>query len=1072
MLEPALITNKKLNKETERFIGQVQLQRFSNFLEHYNRKINAFKARLPNNFNTKLKPITVTCKPSEDITLLQLIHSDNKLLTRIFISLASICNEISTLTKEAKEFYNILMFYDEEDEKGIENLEKISKLLDTLQKISFFSWRSQEVIILLLKQLCALLGKEFYSGSSSSIFPEPLDAIGELLICFVTLSSLLNSNKIKNHFRLYQRAIRHMLHNPSEYNMERDALQCLYRQLNELEMNLLSSSILQSAIAKCNGEALTIGLKSCSLSNEFTLYIQHLVTELERDDEHVSFTQIWLQANTLLVFQQNLFGNVEKKLLKRLLEINKKNIACTLYGNILWYPDEFLQQHVPTLIKNETKWSSQNRTAQIASRCQSLTKESQLLTSQACQWIIGVEFIAKTNMSQFKITKKICELIKWVTNLHANEGRPMTKTVLLALCKLIEVLKGFRFVFDRNMLRLTYMILLISQHLNHKALCILANVKKSLKQERSYKEQHLDVLSALVVAEHALKGPNTDGRILLTRLSLSASGLGVDALYEIRSIVSKLEIITNAQYLLNTLCDCSFLYWHRVILPVYLTKQIQSRIDLTRFYLLFSALADCSETDSSNLSTVRMLSANVIDPLSQLIETNLRLQTHLHLQLPPTDPIQCPPPRGCGRLYPALLDKTYIDIKQEIEHYLGSTFYNLTTVVLHDWKTYGEMRRLAFLQYDLNVVDSDLPMQTLEQGLDVLEIMRNINVFVERYLYNLNNQVFVEEWSDNKHLNTINISHIANSIRTHGIGIMNTTVNFTYQFLQNKFHVFSQFMFDELIKSRLLKDIRFFAENKTELDRMYPFERAEKFNFGIRKLGLNRNNLSYLDLFRKLIAQIGNAMGYVRLIRSGGRRCLADATCFIPDLKTVNDFTDVLETAELPELPKIAADCLRHDIKNLVDNFEEATEYFKLLVNVFAPVFRDPRNLHLRNFYIIVPPLTINFVEHSLTCKERLNKKNREGAAFTDDGFAMGLAYIIELLEQSAQFNSLRWFESVKAKILRERTKLKTQRGNASRDDEKLQQTLSLTEKRVNSLDNEFQLLYYNISSARIFFQS
>ncbi|KRT79891.1 hypothetical protein AMK59_7525 [Oryctes borbonicus] len=467
-----------------------------------------------------------------------------------------------------------------------------------------------------------------------------------------------------------------------------------------------------------------------------------------------------------------------------------------------------------------------------------------------------------------------------------------------------------------------------------------------------------------------------------------------------------------------------------------------------------------------------MLSADLINPLSHLVETNLRLQTHLHLQLPPTDPVQCPPPHSCGKLFPVLLNRTYVNIKQEIEHYLSSTFYNLTTVVLHDWKTYGEMRRLASLQYGLNIIDSSLPMQTLEQGLDVLEIMRNINVFVGKYLYNLNNQVFVEEWSHNKHLNTINISHIANSIRTHGIGIMNTTVNFTYQFLQNKFYIFSQFMFDELIKSRLLKDIRFFADNKTDLNQMYPFERAEKFNFGIRKLGLNQNNLSYLDLFRKLITQIGNAMGYVRLIRSGGRRCLADATCFIPDLKAVNDFTEVLENAELPELPKIAADCLRNDIKNLVDNFEEATEYFKLLVNVFAPVFRDPRNLHLRNFYIIVPPLTINFIEHSLTCKERLNKKNREGAAFTDDGFAMGLAYIIELLEQSSQLNSLRWFESVKAKILQERMKLKTQRSNASKDDEKLQQTLSLTEKRVNTLDNEFQLLYYNISSARIFFQS
>jgi len=72
-------------------------------------------------------------------------------------------------------------------------------------------------------------------------------------------------------------------------------------------------------------------------------------------------------------------------------------------------------------------------------------------------------------------------------------------------------------------------------------------------------------------------------------------------------------------------------------------------------------------------------------------------------------------------------------------------------------------------------------------------------------------QIFVERSSNNKHLNTINIRHIANSIRTHGTGIMNTTVNFTYQFLSKKFFVFSQFMFDEHIKSKLIKVMSFAA---------------------------------------------------------------------------------------------------------------------------------------------------------------------------------------------------------------------------------------------------------------------
>lgn len=130
-------------------------------------------------------------------------------------------------------------------------------------------------------------------------------------------------------------------------------------------------------------------------------------------------------------------------------------------------------------------------------------------------------------------------------------------------------------------------------------------------------------------------------------------------------------------------------------------------------------------------------------------------------------------------------------------------------------------------------------------------------------------------------------------------------------------------------------------------------------------------------------------------------------------------------------------------LSDLTRNFAEGTEYFKMLMDVFAPEFRSPKNMHLRNFYIIVPPLvsvrvapgltlkglvrsglclnillldcssmygnalwnlwvslwfqdslsffqTLNFVEHSISCKEKLNKKNKSGAAFTDDGFAMG----------------------------------------------------------------------------------
>lgn len=64
--------------------------------------------------------------------------------------------------------------------------------------------------------------------------------------------------------------------------------------------------------------------------------------------------------------------------------------------------------------------------------------------------------------------------------------------------------------------------------------------------------------------------------------------------------------------------------------------------------------------------------------------------------------------------------------------------------------------------------------------------------------------------------------------------------------------------------------------------------------------------------------------------------------------------------------------------------------YPQLLVDVFAPALQDKKNSHLKNFYLIIPPMTINFVESSLAAKDNMNKKNKSRAAFTDDGFAMG----------------------------------------------------------------------------------
>ena len=134
----------------------------------------------------------------------------------------------------------------------------------------------------------------------------------------------------------------------------------------------------------------------------------------------------------------------------------------------------------------------------------------------------------------------------------------------------------------------------------------------------------------------------------------------------------------------------------------------------------------------------------------------------------------------------------------------------------------------------------------------------------------------------------VNIKHTANSIRTHGAGIMSTAVNYTYQYLCSKLHLFSQFLYDEQVKSRLLKEVLFFKEQQSNTK--YPYDRADRFARGMRKLGIKEDGSTYLDQFRVLITHTGNALGYVRLIRSGGLRYFSNAVSFVPNLKHIVNF--------------------------------------------------------------------------------------------------------------------------------------------------------------------------------------
>jgi WASH complex subunit 7 len=212
----------------------------------------------------------------------------------------------------------------------------------------------------------------------------------------------------------------------------------------------------------------------------------------------------------------------------------------------------------------------------------------------------------------------------------------------------------------------------------------------------------------------------------------------------------------------------------------------------------------------------------------------------------------------------------------------------------------------------------------------------------------------------------------------------------------------------------------------------------------------------------------------------------------VPDIESLPAFLDSASKEGLGDQTREAARNLDNVLADLVANFAEGTEYFQILVKIFQPVLNAPSQTHLHNFYAIVPALTLNFVERMLSLKEKLGKvAARHEAAFTDDGFALGLAYILRILDQHTAFNSLHWFESVNNHMTMRRAegaKLKAQLAaatsgkgssqsggaNGSSSSSTAQEEVlahGVAMKKLSLVQTEFDLFFYSFSGATIFFQ-
>ncbi|KMZ10118.1 WASH complex subunit 4 [Drosophila simulans] len=1033
----------------------------------------------------------------------------NKPLT----TLANLCNQCRNLSRKAKRFQLAFLFSDfrlddtlpphtptSEGSAGLEgSLVRMSSSMDFFCQVYFLLNRMIVILQNLWRQIAASVSVPM-DINEVHIFAV-FDAMTELLEHIVVFNELANQSKISTMWALYKKWLLN-LSNSQSANLE---LNGLSTSLVDIE-NLITKDFFRILLDSLMELKKQFALNSVSpITQHSNAYIRRQLLDVDanpsnelknyEDPKHI------IRLTTFVVVVHELGIQMEGKLVKNVVDLVARHKQVPLNRSVFWSPYGFLSLHAKTLMKS----SARSQDGQGPKVHNTVLEKFRLSDQRTCRqlgvqislWSIQMQRVFDVGvfghlktflqliLNGHSYADQVSLLAVALINRHVALMTPMTRNDWIVVSRLLQYLKVIQKTFESNQINFVRFSSSLIQWQKQKVIHLLHTTKKKIVVLKLL-QRKINFLATIKLAEKSIMGFPSKQRLTFVNLALGEfldnRLLPADNQKLIKSILHRVnsisDIMRNIGGQLNASESSSLVYNHWFLD----TSVLKEYTELQRNPYSLQNLVSVSHHLDKIMAMFRgsrcpKQSANdlIIEFLSNHLEFFLRVEALSHLFQSQDQPFQqsALDYRLCINAVAVENDGEYDIIKDHLENYFTATFYNLTTIAPHDWKSYEKMRHLANKVLQLRPIDDHLPNQIIDQGIDVLQIMRNIHTFASSYAYNMNLQVFVETHSRSKHLDIIGTRHVANSVQTHGTGIINTTVNFIYQFLRQKFYTFSTFLHDEQIKSRLLKELRFHTEHKQSKSYLsYPYERAESFLKKIRRLGCSNNGETYMDLFRKVITQVGNAVGYVRLLQAGSK----NANFRNRSYKTRFDSNFSCGGSKVHDATEGSIREYEKSLGHMKECYSDSTNYFKLLLQGFQPFLCNPHNHHLRTFYLITPALIMNYIDYRVKQKLKIYKKDQAKISLFEDGFAIGLVYILSMLNQQTEFHTLGWSQTITQHLNAERSKVRDilagqQRTAPEQLDEKLCQTVAITERHVNAYEHEYNLLYATLSSSEIFFQ-
>ena len=972
------------------------------------------------------------------------------------------------------------------------------------------------------------------------------DYLGKILSYFLAIDTVVAGNQyIKDHWNKYRTMVYQTKNNAGALNMtdeQRKKLSKFVKKINapifENTCYLQSIHIIKEKVGQMSpsGQGLKPITQCKFFLQHFNLYMSSRIKKITANFDKLtqSYESMELfQYLSLLGFYIKLGGKeLDKGILKSAWQAQKKIANINIVGISYFRIEKFLKDFEE--YNKGISLDPSNVDRQIKSNLTNLEKQFNFIINNysinIISWATKMDNIfsnSKDFASKFQGNPKLMEnttkkiklileglctanylrnTISFILDSHFSLGIGLDNELINQIPSGLELIKVVEFEFSKLMNLICLNIPIFTRTLLAPIQDILRKVaekaNKKYKDGKSSNEQlYKDALSASNIFYQCTQAIQSELRLVIEKLCLStitAKEMIDEESYDlINDNLWMVEMLNQLNREIKRCCDCSFLYLYQEFFPNFFKNIYDDKPK--RLYYFIMAINDIENPlhyikykENDGIDVIQKLRKVTFDTfeniflkkISQEIEDELLIEVHgAFIDLLEGSPYSDNNLKSYLNIKSFRFFDRVVDIKRYVEEQFNMKFYQQTTLNMNNYQTYQKMRVLAKNKYGLNLHDVYLPNQNLEQGKDILDIVRNLGSFSRSYTHNLHSQQFIEIVKEGSYINIIGVQQILSSLYTHGKGIVNSIINAAFGFISKHVGSLIDILRNDYINSILKEEMKFWEENKAELKYNYPLERGQNLRQKIKTYDENKKN-GIITKCIKFITQIGNIVSLIRCIRTA----LMDYNSQNVNLLTTyntTDFNNLLDKISLQvnddptsQTSQISQNMLTNTQNSLVESSklfcqtisslkqtgENELNYFEVLITGFRGSITLEKIPDIDLFAFLLPPLTITFIDTAINARDNLLKKTKseDNAYFSDDGFIMGMCYLLKLFFADKKFESLNWFPSVIEFYNSQKGGKKTDKYSGGID--------KLNDRQISSYKEQFEFQYYIYTSASLLF--